>query len=365
MGAQPIRRRLEPGIFERVDAAGGRLGLEIYFKDAAGKPRRRAVDGDIHAARDALAEARTRRVKRESEPADVRTTVAAVIGSYRKTVLPTLRPKSRVVYSSALDRAGKQFGKRRISSIELTDVRQWVANMADDELKANTIHKYYAVLRAVFTFAHRDLKIPVTFPALDAKELPDPEDDQREHRILTDDELKAILAELDIAAARYFRLLAETGLRASEGLAVAPETIRGTTLNVRRQRGGGDKLVPLKSRQSKRDIEITRGLAAEVKLANGFPHETYRTMLRAWTAAVDQSGIERPHPVIHDLRHTHCSRLIRAGWDPVEIARRLGDRVETILRVYAGEFDAKRRSVERQAALEQMYGETPKLRAVE
>jgi len=27
--AQPTRRRIEPGIFERVNAAGERLGLEI------------------------------------------------------------------------------------------------------------------------------------------------------------------------------------------------------------------------------------------------------------------------------------------------------------------------------------------------
>jgi hypothetical protein len=61
--------------------------------------------------------------------------------------------------------------------------------------------------------------------------------------------------------------------------------------------------------------------------------------------------------VIHDLRHTHASKLIAAGWDPVEVAKRLGDRIETILRTYAHELDARRRSAERQAALESMYGE--------
>jgi integrase len=352
----PRRNRLEPGIFERVNANGDRLGLEIKYKDADGRTRRRTVEGDINDARDQLAIARTRRAHHEAEPTDVRTTVGTVIDRYREMSLPTLRPGSRIVYSAALDRAVRQFGPRRISAINRADIRGWVAGMADDELKANTVRKYYAVLRAMFTFARRDLNLPVTFPALRQQDLPAPYDDQREHRILRDDEVAAILGVLGPRESLYFRLLAETGLRASEGLGVAPEAVQGTTLRIRRQLGKNGKPAPLKSRQSRRDIEVTRSLAAELKLAGRFPL-TYRIVAAAWADAVEDSGIEQPHPVIHDLRHTHASKLIAAGWDPVEVAKRLGDRIETILRTYAHEFDARRRSAERQAALEAMYGE--------
>jgi integrase len=171
---------------------------------------------------------------------------------------------------------------------------------------------------------------------------------------LADDELRAILSALGPREALYFRLLAETGLRASEGLAVTPEAVQGAMLRIRRQLGRDGKPAPLKSRQSRRDIEVTRSLAAEVKLAGGFPL-TYRIASAAWRDACRASGIERPHPVIHDLRHTHASKLIAAGWDAVEVAKRLGDRVETILRTYVHEWDARRRSAERQAAIEAMY----------
>ena len=40
----------------------------------------------------------------------------------------------------------------------------------------------------------------------------------------------------------------------------------------------------------------------------------------------------------------------------VEIASRVGDPIETVLRVYAHEFDAKRRSAQRRASLEDRYG---------
>jgi integrase len=280
-----------------------------------------------------------------------------VIERYRDTVVPTLRPKSRIVYRAALTRAEVRLGTKRISSIDRADVRGWVGQMTGDGLKANSVRKYYAVLRAVFTFARRDLNIPVSFPALEPKDLPDPYDDQREHRVLTDDELGKILGKLEPRDALYFRALAETGARASEGLAVAPEAIHGTTLRIRRQRGPDGKPAPLKSRQSRRDIEITRSLAAEIKLAGGFPISTYDQMLDVWADAVQRSGIDQPLPVIHDLRHTHASRLIAAGWDPVEVAKRLGDRIETILKTYVHEFDARNRSAQRQAALEQMYAE--------
>lgn len=75
----PIRRKLEPGIFERVNAAGERLGLEIQYKDAHGAPRRRSVKGDIHAARDELALARSRRVRHEIEPVNPRMNEAEVL----------------------------------------------------------------------------------------------------------------------------------------------------------------------------------------------------------------------------------------------------------------------------------------------
>jgi integrase len=37
----------------------------------------------------------------------------------------------------------------------------------------------------------------------------------------------------------------------------------------------------------------------------------------------------------HTLRHTHASRLLAGGVNPVEVAKRLGDRIETVMRIYA------------------------------
>src|SRR6516164_2647381 len=102
MPAQPTRRKLEAGIYERVDIAGERLGLEIVYKDQAGKTRRRAVAGNLHEARDALAAARTRRVKRDVEPLDPRVSFNAVADAFERSHVAGLRANSQQAYRSAV-----------------------------------------------------------------------------------------------------------------------------------------------------------------------------------------------------------------------------------------------------------------------
>jgi len=382
--AAPIRRRIEPGIFERIGAEGERLGLELQYKDADGRPRRRSVKGGINEARDALAQARTRRTHLEPEPADIRMTLCAVIEQYEAAHAGD-RANTRAVYRAAFaslrpveakpveakpgerrrtnPRTGTYawLGAKRISAITRADLRTFVSGEIGEGLKANTIRSHYSAIRAAFSFAREDLELPVTFPGLKSSDLPDPADDQREHRVLADDELARVLEACDERSRLYFRTVAETGARASEALGLTGRRIGGGEIVFAEQLARSGKLAPLKTKQSRRTIEVTGSHAAALSLAavpgaRVFEHLTHRGIERSWSAALEGAELADPQPVIHDLRHTHASRLIAAGWDPVEIAKRLGDRVETV-RVYVHEFDARRRSAERRAALESLYGE--------
>ena len=65
-----------------------------------------------------------------------------------------------------------------------------------------------------------------------------------------------------------------------------------------------------------------------------------------------------PGPAAHDPATSdtpHVSGLIADGWDPVEIAGRIGDTLATTLAVYSHEFDARRRGDQRRKALEARY----------
>ena len=354
----PIRHRIEPGIFERVDAEGRRLGLEIQYKDTDGRPRRRSVTGGLSDARDALAAARVRRVRRDAEPIDPRATFGAVCDAFEAAHVASLRPNSRYVNDAALARLRAEFDSRRITQISRADVRRFVNELAGDR-KANTVRSYYSVMRAVFNFAASDLDIPVTFPRLKPSELPDPADDQREHRVLTDDELATVLDACGPRMRLYVQTLAETGARASEALGLTRQKIGDGTISFAQQLGRDGTLRPLKSRRSRRTIEARRALTAELKLAGGervFERLTLNVVEHAWTDTLERADIPDPQPRVHDLRHTHVSGLIADGWDPVEVASRVGDTIETVLRVYSHDFDAKRRSGQRRASLEERYG---------
>jgi integrase len=360
MSTQPTRRRLEPGIYERVDTAGERLGLEIAYKDAAGKVRRRTVHGGIQDARDQLAKARTRRVGRETEPSDPRVTFDTVCDAFEAAHVAGLRPNSRAVYRSGLRRLRARFRARRLSSISRVDLRALVAAERAEGLKANTITSHLAVLSAVFAFARDDLDMPVAMPRLKASERPR-RDDARERRVLADDELTRVLAAAGERERLYFRALAETGARMGEVLGITRRRVdvAAATLAFAEQFDRYGDLAPLKTSTSRRAIEITRSLAAELALAGGtdrvFAHLTHASVDKAWRRALKRAKIADPQPTIHDLRHTHVSGLIADGWDPVEIAARIGDTLQTTLAVYSHEFDVRRRGDQRRKALEARY----------
>jgi integrase len=196
-------------------------------------------------------------------------------------------------------------------------------------------------------------------PRLKPSERPRPAEDQREHRVLSDDELARALEACGERERLYFRTLAETGARQSEVLGLTPRRVKGATLSFAEQLGRRESgLRPLKTDRSRRTIEVTRSLAAALALAGGSDQVfdlTHDHVDYTWRKALKKAGLAEPQPTIHDLRHTHVSGLIADGWDPVEIAARIGDTLATTLAVYAHEFDSRRRGEQRRSALEARY----------
>jgi integrase len=141
----------------------------------------------------------------------------------------------------------------------------------------------------------------------------------------------------------------------------------------------GERRVPTKTRGSMRTLVVPPALVGKLRehrLASGRPGElelvfrrrdrrSYYAADKLVRAARKRAGLEAIEsggvliaraPSAHDLRHTHASRLIAAGWDVAEVASRLGDTIATVLRVYAHEWDAVRRRQEQSDRLAAIYG---------
>lgn len=183
-----------------------------------------------------------------------------------------------------------------------------------------------------------------------------------------------------------FEVAAETGGRLSEVLGLAWEDVEldAATITYRVQLDRSGRRVPLKTTRSRRCLEVTAALASKLrayKLASthssrhdlvfcsregrGLDHRNIggrvlaRAVKRAGLEAVDQDGaVVIPAPTFHNLRHSHGSALIAAGWDIEEVSARLGHaNVGTTQRAYIHAYDAARRSEQRRDRLAVMYAQ--------
>jgi integrase len=222
----------------------------------------------------------------------------------------------------------------------------------------------------VFAYAGRHLGHAGASPVslLDRVERPNV-DEEREHHVLTGDDLDALLAAADDDDRLMFTLAAQTGARKGEvlGLTWHDIDVPGRTLHIDRQLDRWGNRSALKTKRSRRTVAVSPALAAQLaeqRLASGsgehdlvFRHHgrpyTHGAADRALRRALKRAGME---PMgWHELRHSHVSRLFAAGRDPVSIAARVGDSIETVLRVYAHEYDAARRREDESDKLGALY----------
>jgi integrase len=182
-----------------------------------------------------------------------------------------------------------------------------------------------------------------------------------------------------------FELAAETGARLGEalGLVWSNVDLDAQTVCFTHQLGKHGERVALKTKRSRRCVEITPALVAKLRAAKvaasgsgehdfvfvtraGTPHDhrniggrvLARAVKRAALEAVERDGQVVEHaPTFHNLRHSHGSALIAGGWDIEEVSARLGHaNVATTMRAYVHEYEAARRSDDRRNRLAALYG---------
>jgi integrase len=405
----PRRIRVEAGIYKRPDDR-----LEIGWRDAQGKQRWRVVEGGIKAARAALAQEHAKRARGERVASDPRLTFNAAADAWWDARVVKLRPATQSAYGAALKHLRDHFGKQRMTQITPTDVAKYVHKKQSEPradrptatsnkpaattdkrktkkkvepLKGWTIKGQMTVLSSVFTYAARHLGLTAQNPValLDSVERPN-SDDEKPKRVMNAAELGNLLDAVDNRYRLIFDTTAETGCRLGEVLGLAWESVHldEQTIEFTHQLDRKGKRVPLKTKRSRRVLEVTPSLIGKLRehkiaAAHTAPHElvfTTRTDSghdhrniggRVLARAVKRAGLEaiedqdgamiQPAPTFHDLRHSHASALIAAGWDIEEVSSRLGhSNVATTQRIYIHAFDAAGRSDDRRTRLAKLYG---------
>jgi integrase len=363
---RPVPRH--PGIYYRP-RRDGKIAppYEIRYLDSNGKYRWEVVHGNLEAAEARRAELRLRRRRGERvEPC------RQTFEQYAREWLErqTVRPRTLEIYRWALNcHLIPYFGRRPLDQIQAEDVALFIAQMRRKQYKGWTITSALRPLSIILAQAARKGRIPVNpMSQLERGERPR-HDDQRPKRILTLEEMRALVENAEGEQSRcLLELLLTTGMRIGEalGLAIADLEPDKTLVRIEHQLGRDGTRTPLKTDESRRVVDIppdlmrrmlalvnTRGarfnrhaLVFASRNGTGLERKVAR---RALDRAVKKAQLDPPRPTLHDLRHSHASMLIALDHSLVEIQRRLGHRKpDTTLRIYAHEWkyrDAQRSTI--------------------
>jgi integrase len=355
----PKRVRVAPNLWQRTKDG---VFEDIRVNPATKKQELRTLKAKT--VTEAKREQRSLAVKidRGEAPAPTRQTVAETAADYfaaaeakvasgemaRRTVEPY-----RQRWNAHLD---QRLGGLRVQAVQASHIGSVLREFREEGLSSWTLHGVLTVAAAIFNHAvARELISESPTRRLARGERPRGRN-KKKIRILSPDEIGRVVA----AATPRWRLLfitaAHTGARISELLALQASDIDwdANTISISKQLGRDGTLGRTKTERGVRTIgmsdELRRALREHV-LASGpgfvFACESgrppsYRNARRALASAVDGAGIEyekTTHRVgFHVFRHGAVSALIRAGADPVRVARFVGDRVETVLSTYAQEW---------------------------
>ncbi len=243
----------------------------------------------------------------------------------------TMRTKKYIVELKILP----YFGNKRVNDITAADIRQWQNELIKMGYSPTYLKTINNQLSAIFNYAVRyyDLK---SNPCAKAGSMGKSKAEEMD--FWTGEEFRKFIDSVMNKRLSYmaFMILYWTGMRLGELLALNPKDVdlekRTISITKSYQRlGKKDVITPPKTSKSKRVITIPEFLAADIKdymdslydLQEDdrlFPITKYY-LEHEMQRGIKESGVKRIR--VHDLRHSHISRLIDLGFSAVAIADRV------------------------------------------
>ena len=261
----------------------------------------------------------------------------------------TMRQKEYLVKDKLLP----YFGETPLSEISVPMIRKWQGEMLEKGFSPTYLKTIYNHLNAMMNYAVRyyDLK---TNPCHKAGSIGKQKADEMEYWTLEEFNTFADAIIDKRVAWTMFNLLFWTGMRLGELLALTVEDIDFETneINIDKSLNRLDKedvITPPKTEASIRKIKMSEGLSEIMKdyidsmyhpKKNSRLFEGYSKhyMEKEFSSGIRKSGVKKIH--IHCLRHSHASMLVQSGFNPVEIAARLGHgKVTTTIETYCHAAD--------------------------
>ncbi len=249
-----------------------------------------------------------------------------------------IREATMAKYLMTLKWIEKLVPDMKVSELNRTSYQKLLNDYAKDHEKQTTLDFHHQLKGAILDALDEGLILrDPTRKAIIKGKTPRP----KKIKYLNQFELHMLIADLDISAQVnwdwFILLVAKTGMRFSEALAITPEDFdfARQTLSISKTwdyKGEGGFL-PTKNKSSVRKIQIDWQIVVKFsELVKGLPadkpifvretkiyNSTVNEVLARHCKACGISTIS-----VHGLRHTHASLLLFAGVSIASVARRLG-----------------------------------------
>jgi integrase len=339
------------------DSKGCWIGRAIVGTKPNGNPLHRECTGRTQA--EAL---RKKRLAEDAARAGVLSggNSSLTVGDYLEHWLQnTSKPSVEITTWTSYERCVRLHLKPRIGGIKLrefrpTNVEKLFADMQRDEVSGGNAKKVSEVLSSALEHAARIGLIPFN----PAAPIPKPKTAGEQIVPFDKSEVKRILmASADHKLEALLALAIGTGMRQGELFGLGWEHVdfdRGTVRVVRSLAQAAVKfyLKEPKSKNGKRVIDVPEFALAPLRRlrdSDRAPEERRAEVIfctrtggfiskssfirQVWQPLLETAGVT--YRKFHTLRHTHISELLSARVPVVEVARRVGDRPEVILKTYA------------------------------
>ena len=330
----------------RVTANDAR-SFVLDYRARADRRQRRFTIGNIETWSAASARERARKLKREVDAGNdplgeleqerAAPTINELADRYITEHLPRKRPRSRLEDERLLPIIRAALGREKVAAVTYTHIDRLHRTVTEERgpFRANRV---LALLSKMFSLAIKWRMRP-DHPVVGVERNPEPKRERFLSRPELDRLLDALVAEEDAQAANVIRLLLLTGARSaealgaewdqidlSEGLWIKPHTM--TKQAEEHRLPLSDEAVALLS-----SIRETAPAKARYVFPGATPFKPRHSIRHAWDRVRQAADLGDMR--IHDLRHSHASFLVNAGFSLPVIGGLLGHKTPSTTQRYA------------------------------
>ena len=244
----------------------------------------------------------------------------------------TIADETRSMYSQKCRHLIRLLGDVHLSQIATAHVTAYTKARAEEGAKRNTIHKELVALRRLLRSAQRARELIVDPRAIIPKYSSGYEPTEQ---TVSDDDIWAVMAHLEPGRAAWIAFFVGTSARRKEARRSRSEDLGEEAIRLRGSKTESSHRVVPVLLMFKPWIDFVR------KHADGAPPLLFRpwgNLRRDLHRACKRAGVPAFGP--NQLRHTHATKLVRAGVPYELAAKMLGHRSTAMLQRVYGHLDA-------------------------